>query len=51
MAGPTEYMADVSNRGRWGPGDELGALNLVTDRAEASIRRRALWFCERKVHG
>jgi kynurenine formamidase len=25
-----EWMATLSNWGRWGPGDELGAMNLVT---------------------
>ena len=32
------WIAELSNWGRWGPGDELGALNLITPakRAEAA---------------
>ena len=26
-----EYMQTLSNWGRWGKDDELGALNLITD--------------------
>lgn len=32
-----EWMADVSNTGRWGPDDELGTLNLITE----AVRRDA----------
>ena len=26
-----QWMQDISNWGRWGPEDELGTLNLITD--------------------
>ena len=35
------YLKDRSNWGRWGPDDEMGALNLITPAKRVAAAR---WF-------
>ena len=34
-----QWMQDISNWGRWGPEDELGTLNLITDETRQAAAR------------
>src|SRR5690348_13111170 len=34
-----DYFDQLSNRGRWGSADELGTLNLITDRHRVEAAR------------